>query len=122
MALLVVSRRAAARRGRGGAAGRHTTRSAARSTASAFAGPLLILALALLHAVVFYPAEIVDAAAGFAYGFFPALALVMVGWLLSGLVCWASAARWRGRCSTAGSARSASSGSRRRSSAAARRC
>ena len=47
-------------------------------------GPLLILALALIHAVVFYPAEIVDAAAGFVYGFFPALALVMVGWLLSG--------------------------------------
>ena len=53
------------------------------------AGPLLILALALLHAVVFYPAEIVDAAAGFAYGFFPALVLMMVGWLLSGLLCWA---------------------------------
>jgi uncharacterized membrane protein YdjX (TVP38/TMEM64 family) len=52
------------------------------------AGPLLILVLALLHSVVFYPAEIVDAAAGFAYGFFPALALVMTGWLLNGLVCW----------------------------------
>jgi uncharacterized membrane protein YdjX (TVP38/TMEM64 family) len=53
------------------------------------AGPLLILALALLHSVVFYPAEIVDAAAGFAYGFFPALLLVMLGWLLNGLICWA---------------------------------
>ncbi|HEX8690604.1 MAG TPA: VTT domain-containing protein [Solirubrobacterales bacterium] len=53
------------------------------------AGPLLILALALIHAVVFYPAEIVDAAAGFVYGFFPALALVMTGWLLSGLLCFA---------------------------------
>jgi uncharacterized membrane protein YdjX (TVP38/TMEM64 family) len=52
-------------------------------------GPLLILALTLLHAVVFYPAEIVDAAAGFAYGFFPALALMTAGWLLSGLICWA---------------------------------
>jgi uncharacterized membrane protein YdjX (TVP38/TMEM64 family) len=52
-------------------------------------GPLLILALCLLHSVVFYPAEIVDAAAGYAYGFFPALALVMVGWLLNGLICWA---------------------------------
>jgi uncharacterized membrane protein YdjX (TVP38/TMEM64 family) len=51
-------------------------------------GPLLILVLALLHSVVFYPAEILDAAAGFAYGFFPALVLVMVGWLLNGLVCW----------------------------------
>jgi uncharacterized membrane protein YdjX (TVP38/TMEM64 family) len=53
------------------------------------AGPLLILLLTLLHAVVFYPAEIVDAAAGFAYGFFPALALMTVGWVLSGLLCWA---------------------------------
>ena len=52
-------------------------------------GPLLIVALALIHAFVFYPAEIVDAAAGFVYGFFPALALMMVGWLLSGLLCFA---------------------------------
>jgi uncharacterized membrane protein YdjX (TVP38/TMEM64 family) len=53
------------------------------------AGPLLILGLALVHAVVFYPAEIVDAAAGLVYGFFPALALMMLGWLASGLVCFA---------------------------------
>jgi uncharacterized membrane protein YdjX (TVP38/TMEM64 family) len=52
-------------------------------------GPLLVIVLALLHSVVFYPAEIVDAAAGFAYGFFPALALAMVGWVLSGLLCFA---------------------------------
>jgi uncharacterized membrane protein YdjX (TVP38/TMEM64 family) len=52
-------------------------------------GPLLILALTLLHAVVFYPAEIVDAAAGFAFGFGPALALMTAGWLLSGLICFA---------------------------------
>lgn len=53
------------------------------------AGPFLILALTLVHTIVFYPAEIVDAAAGFAYGFFPALALMMVGWLASGFICWA---------------------------------
>src|SRR4029077_17365565 len=53
------------------------------------AGPLLIIGLALIHAVVFYPAEIVDAAAGFVYGFFPALALMRLGWLLSGLLCFA---------------------------------
>jgi uncharacterized membrane protein YdjX (TVP38/TMEM64 family) len=52
-------------------------------------GPLLIIGLTLIHAVVFYPAEIVDAAAGFAYGFFPALLLVMGGWLLSALLCFA---------------------------------
>ena len=54
------------------------------------AGPLLILALALIHIVVFYPAEIIDAAAGFAYGFFPALLLTMTGWIVSGMICWAS--------------------------------
>jgi uncharacterized membrane protein YdjX (TVP38/TMEM64 family) len=53
------------------------------------AGPLLILVLALIHAVVFYPAEIVDAAAGLVYGFIPALVLMMFSWLLSGLVCFA---------------------------------
>ncbi|HET7054761.1 MAG TPA: VTT domain-containing protein [Solirubrobacterales bacterium] len=53
------------------------------------AGPLLIVALAVIHSVVFYPAEIVDAAAGFVYGFFPALVLMMLGWLLSGLLCFA---------------------------------
>ncbi len=53
------------------------------------AGPLLILALTLLHSFVFYPAEIIDAAAGFLYGFFPALALAMGGWILSGLICFA---------------------------------
>src|SRR5690606_21597336 len=52
-------------------------------------GPLLILALTLIHAVAFYPAEIVDAAAGFAFGFLPALALTMVGWTASGIIAWA---------------------------------
>ncbi len=53
------------------------------------AGPLLIVALALLHTIVIYPAEIVNAAAGFAYGFFPALAIVTVAWMLSALLCYA---------------------------------
>lgn len=53
------------------------------------AGPLLIVVLALMHAVIFYPAEIVDAAAGLVYGFVPALLLMMFGWLLSGLACFA---------------------------------
>lgn len=53
------------------------------------AGPLVILVLALLHSIVFYPAEIVDAAAGLVYGFVPALLLMMVGWLLSALFCFA---------------------------------
>jgi uncharacterized membrane protein YdjX (TVP38/TMEM64 family) len=53
------------------------------------AGPLLIVVLALVHSVVLYPAEIVNAAAGFAYGFFPALAIVTSGWMLSALLCYA---------------------------------
>ena len=53
------------------------------------AGPLLIVGLALIHSVVIFPAEIVNAAAGFAYGFFPALALVTVAWMLSALLCFA---------------------------------
>ena len=52
-------------------------------------GPLLIVALALIHSVVIYPAEIVNAAAGFVYGFFPALAIVTVAWLASALLCYA---------------------------------
>lgn len=50
------------------------------------AGPLLIVLLCVVHTVVFYPAEIVDVAAGFAYGFLPALLLVMIGWLISAML------------------------------------
>lgn len=57
------------------------------------AGPLLIVALALIHSVVIYPAEIVNAAAGFVYGFFPAVAIVTVAWLLSALLCYAVGTR-----------------------------
>ena len=53
------------------------------------AGPLIVLALCLIHAFVWYPAEIVDAAAGFAFGFWAALPLVMAGWLLNGWVAYA---------------------------------
>jgi uncharacterized membrane protein YdjX (TVP38/TMEM64 family) len=56
-------------------------------------GPLLIVALALIHSVVIYPAEIVNAAAGFAYGFFPAMAIVTVAWMLSALLCYAFGGR-----------------------------
>ena len=52
------------------------------------AGPLIVLAICLVHAVLFYPAEIVDAAAGFVYGFGPGLALVMAGWMLNAVVAY----------------------------------
>jgi uncharacterized membrane protein YdjX (TVP38/TMEM64 family) len=51
-------------------------------------GPLLIIALTLIHSVAFYPAEIVNAAAGFAFGFFPAIAIVTVGWMGSAMLCY----------------------------------
>lgn len=52
------------------------------------AGPLIIVGLSMIHSVIPYPAEIVNAAAGFAYGFFGGLAIVVVGWMLSALVCY----------------------------------
>ncbi len=51
-------------------------------------GPLIIVGLSAIHSIVPYPAEIVNAAAGFAYGFFGGLGIVVVGWMLSALVCY----------------------------------
>ncbi|HVS99223.1 MAG TPA: VTT domain-containing protein [Solirubrobacterales bacterium] len=51
-------------------------------------GPLIIVGLGILHSVVPYPAEIVNAAAGFAYGFFGGLGIVVVGWMISAVVCY----------------------------------
>lgn len=53
------------------------------------AGPLLVLWLAMVHVIVWYPAEILDAAAGYVFGFGPGFALMMGCWLLSGLVAYA---------------------------------
>lgn len=55
-------------------------------------GPLIVLGLCMLHVVLFYPAEIVDAAAGLVYGFWPGLALVFSGWMLNAFVAY-----WIGR-------------------------
>lgn len=52
------------------------------------AGVALLYALIVIHTFVWYPAEIVDAAAGFVYGFWPALALMMSGWILQGLIAY----------------------------------
>jgi uncharacterized membrane protein YdjX (TVP38/TMEM64 family) len=51
-------------------------------------GPMIIVGLAVIHSVVPYPAEIVNAAAGFAYGFFGGLGIVVVGWMISALICY----------------------------------
>lgn len=50
-------------------------------------GVMMVLALAVAHSVIWYPAEILNAAAGFVFGFWPALALMMFGWLLNGILC-----------------------------------
>ncbi|HSI80013.1 MAG TPA: VTT domain-containing protein [Solirubrobacterales bacterium] len=55
-------------------------------------GVLAVLGLALAHSVVWYPAEILDAAAGFVYGFWLGLPLVMAGWLVNAIVAY-----WIGR-------------------------
>jgi uncharacterized membrane protein YdjX (TVP38/TMEM64 family) len=52
------------------------------------AGVLMVVWLALIHSIVWYPAEILDAAAGFVYGFGPALPLVMASWVASGLIAY----------------------------------
>jgi uncharacterized membrane protein YdjX (TVP38/TMEM64 family) len=51
-------------------------------------GALMVIALALIHTVVWYPAEILDAAAGYVFGFWPALALVHSGWIVSALLAY----------------------------------
>jgi uncharacterized membrane protein YdjX (TVP38/TMEM64 family) len=51
-------------------------------------GPLILIGLGVIHSVVPYPAEIVNAAAGFAYGFFGGLGIVAVGWMLSAVICY----------------------------------
>jgi uncharacterized membrane protein YdjX (TVP38/TMEM64 family) len=59
-------------------------------------GALVLAAVILVHAVVWFPAEIVNATAGLAYGFALALPLVMVSWVLSGVLAyWLGA--WAGR-------------------------
>ena len=51
-------------------------------------GVLITLALALVHAVVWYPAEILDTAVGFVHGFPVGFPLVMAGWLLNAVVAF----------------------------------
>jgi uncharacterized membrane protein YdjX (TVP38/TMEM64 family) len=53
------------------------------------AGALVLLGLMLVHAVVPFPSELVNAAAGFVYGFWLGLPLVLAGWLLSALATYA---------------------------------
>ena len=48
-----------------------------------------VLWLALVHVIVWYPAEILDAAAGYVFGFGVGFPLVLACWLISGLASYA---------------------------------
>ena len=64
-------------------------------------GALVIVALILVHAVVFFPAEIVNATAGLAFGFWVAFPIVMVSWVRVRADRVLARARWpggRSRC------------------------
>jgi uncharacterized membrane protein YdjX (TVP38/TMEM64 family) len=55
-------------------------------------GVAIVFALALVHVVIWYPAEILDAAVGFVYDFWVALPLVMAAWIVNAVVAY-----WIGR-------------------------
>lgn len=52
------------------------------------AGALLVVWLALVHVVVWYPAEILDAAVGYVFGFGVGFPLVLGAWVLSALAAY----------------------------------
>jgi len=51
-------------------------------------GVVMVFALAQVHVVIWFPSEILDAAAGFVYGFWAALAMLMVFWTISALIAY----------------------------------
>ena len=51
-------------------------------------GLALLIGLMLMHALIYYPTELVTATVGFVYGWLPGLAIVLVGWLLSALLSY----------------------------------
>src|SRR3954471_17227969 len=55
-------------------------------------GAFVVIALILAHAVIFFPAEIVNATAGLAFGFWVAFPIVLAAWVASGLLAY-----WLGR-------------------------
>ena len=61
---------------------------ALREELNGIEGVLITLGLALAHAVVWYPAEILDTAVGFVYGFGVGFPLVMAGWVLNAVVAY----------------------------------
>ena len=56
--------------------------------AGSASGPLLVLWLSVVHVIVWYPAEILDAAVGYVFGFGVGFPLVLGAWTLSGLASY----------------------------------
>ena len=52
-------------------------------------GVAMVVGLAAIHAIVWYPAEILDLAVGYVYDFAFALPLVMACWLLNAVIAYA---------------------------------
>jgi uncharacterized membrane protein YdjX (TVP38/TMEM64 family) len=65
----------------------HGDTDALRSQLNSAGGVAVLYVLALMHTVIWYPAEILDAAAGYVWGFGPGLAIMMGAWMLN---CWAA--------------------------------
>jgi uncharacterized membrane protein YdjX (TVP38/TMEM64 family) len=51
-------------------------------------GAIVLVGLILVHSVVLFPSEIVNATAGLVFGFLLGLPLVMVAWVISGLLAY----------------------------------
>jgi uncharacterized membrane protein YdjX (TVP38/TMEM64 family) len=51
-------------------------------------GALLVLWLAMVHVIIWYPAEILDAAAGYVFGFGVGFPIVLASWVLSGIAAY----------------------------------
>lgn len=52
-------------------------------------GALVLIALCVIHSVVLFPTEVPNAVAGYVYGFWLGLAIMMVGWTASSIVAYA---------------------------------
>ena len=68
---------------------RGNTEQVRHDLAGSASGPLLVLWLSLVHVIVWYPAEILDAAAGYVFGFGVGFPLVMGCWIVSALASYA---------------------------------
>ena len=65
------------------------TESVRHDLGNSVGGVVLVLWLALVHVVVWYPAEILDAAAGYVFGVALGFPLVLACWVVSGLAAYA---------------------------------